>query len=109
MFYPLKFCKENLKYSDLLDRYDFRPIVIETFGAFGSQALELIDSLAAMANARTGDSGFRSPAVRRLSAAVQAGNARLIVEAHSNNGAITKPDNLKAQRELDARRRVADF
>ena len=72
------------KYDDLSDRYDFRPFGVETLGAFGPRALELVDSLAARIRAQTGESGARSRIYRRLAAAVQAGNARRIVEAHSH-------------------------
>ena len=72
------------KYADLGDRYDFRPIGVETLGAFGPQALELVESLVARIHAQTGESGARSRIYRRLAAAVQAGNARRIVEAHSH-------------------------
>ena len=33
------------KYGDLTGRFDFRSFAIETLGAIGSQALELIESL----------------------------------------------------------------
>jgi len=72
------------KYRDLSDRYDFRPIGVETLGAFGPQALELVESLVTRIRAQTGENGVRSRIYRRLAAAVQAGNARRIVEAHSH-------------------------
>lgn len=55
------------KYSDLSDRYDFRPVAIETFGAFGPLALDLVHSLTSLLRARTGDCGLRSRAYRRPS------------------------------------------
>ena len=73
------------KYADLGDRFDFRPVGVETLGAFGPQALELIESLVARIRAQTGEFGARSRIYRRLGAAVQAGNARRIVEAHSRS------------------------
>ena len=76
--------RKSALYSDLGDQYDFRPVGIETIGAFGPQAKELAESLISRIRARTGDLGTRSRIYRRLAAAVQAGNARTVLEAHSN-------------------------
>ena len=59
-------------------RLDF---AIETLGAFGSLALELIESLVSRLRARASKIGA-SLVYRRLGAAVQAGKARRIIEAH---------------------------
>jgi len=72
------------KYADLTDRYDFRPFAVETFGAFGPSALELIDALVRRIQAQSTEVGVRSRIYRRLSSAIQAGNARRIIEAHSS-------------------------
>jgi len=71
------------KYADMTERFDFRPFAVETLGAFGNNALDMIASLVGYIHTQTGESGIRSRIFRRLSVAVQAGNARRIVEAHS--------------------------
>ena len=75
--------RKSKKYADMSEQYDFRPVGMETLGAFGPQALELVDSLSARIFNQSGDIGTRSRILRRLAAAIQAGNARRIVEAHS--------------------------
>jgi len=72
------------KYADMAERFDFRHFAVETLGA---SALELVDSLASRIHAQTGEQGARGRIYRRLSIAVQAGNARRIVEAHSQAAA----------------------
>jgi len=67
----------------MADGIDFRPFAVETLGAFGISALELVDTLASRIRAQTGELGVRGRLFRRLSVAVQAGNARRIVESHS--------------------------
>jgi len=71
------------KYADLTARYDFRPFAVETFGAFGPSALELINSLVCRIQDQMSEVGTRSRIYRRISSAVPAGNARRIIEAHS--------------------------
>jgi len=78
---------KTAKYADMAERYDFRPFAVETLGAFGASALELVDALAGRIRAQTGELGARGRLYRRLSIAVQAGNARRIVEAHSQAAA----------------------
>ena len=78
---------KDRKYADLADRFDFRPFGVESLGAFGPRALELVDSLVGRIRARTGETGGHSRVYRRLAVAVQAGNARRIIEAHSQ-GAV---------------------
>jgi len=75
------------KYADMTERVDFKPFAAETLGAFGTSGLELIDSLASRIHAQTGELGIRARIYRRLSIAVQAGNARRIVEAHTQAAA----------------------
>ena len=71
------------KYADLGDRYDFRPIGVETLGAFGPRALELVEALVARFRGKPTRTASARASIRRLGAAVQAGNARRIIEAHS--------------------------
>ena len=75
--------RKTLKYADLGDRFDFRPFGVETLGAFGPQAAILVGTLAARVRSQTGELGARQRIIRLLATAVQAGNARTIVEAHS--------------------------
>jgi len=75
--------RKTQKDADLTDRYDFRPFAVKTFRAFGPNALELIDALVGRIQAQKGEVDIRSRMYRRISSAVQAGNARRIVEAHS--------------------------
>ena len=71
------------KYRDLSDRYDVRPFAVETFGAMSKTARELTDTLAGMAAGVSHCNNARSLFYRHIAVAVQARNARAIVEAHS--------------------------
>jgi hypothetical protein len=77
--------RKAVKYADLGDRVDFRPFGIETLGAFGTGAIELVRTLSSRIFAQTGVPGARMRLFRRLATAVQAGNARTILEAHSRS------------------------
>ena len=73
------------KYRDLSDRYEVRPFAVETFGAMSKTARELTDTLAGMADSLDRVShcnNARSLFYGRIAIAMQAGNARAIVEAH---------------------------
>ena len=72
------------KYSNLSDHFNFCPVGIELLGAFGPQALGLVGALGTKIQALTGELGIRARIFRRLGAAVQAGNARRIIEAHAH-------------------------
>ena len=71
------------KYAPLADRVRFFPVGLETLGAFGPSALQLVDAVASRIRARTGEQGARTRLCRRLAAAIQMGNAACIVEAHT--------------------------
>ena len=71
------------KYAQLADRVQFFPVGLETLGAFGPSALQLVDAVASRIRARTGEQGARTRLCRRLAAAIQMGNAACIVEAHT--------------------------
>ena len=78
---------ESLKrqrYADLNGRFDFRAVGMETLGAFGPQALELVASVASRVRSFTGEQSARLRITRRLAAAIQAGNARTIIAAHAS-------------------------
>jgi hypothetical protein len=75
--------RKAVKYADLGGRFDFCPVGIESLGAFGPQALELAEALATRLQAQTGERGARARIFRKLGVAVQAGNARRIIELHS--------------------------
>ena len=71
------------KYRDLSDSYDIKPFAVETLGAISKTARELTDTLARMAAHVSHINNARSLFYRRITVAVQAGNTRAIVEAHS--------------------------
>ena len=75
--------KKRVKYAALEGRVDFRPVGLETLGPFGPSVSELLDSIATRIRAKTGDAAARTRLYRRITAAVQMGNAACIVEAHS--------------------------
>ena len=75
---------KRMHYSDLNGRFDFRAVGLETLGAFGPQAIELVESLVSRVRSQTGDLCARSRITRRLAAAIQAGNARTIIAAHAS-------------------------
>ena len=71
------------KYRDLLDRYDVRPFAVETLDSMSKTARDLTDTLARTAADVTHCANARSIFYRRIAVAVQAENARAIIEAHS--------------------------
>ncbi len=78
---------ESLKrqrYADLNGRFDFRAVGTETLGAFGPQALELVDSVASRVRSFISEQSARLRITRRFAAAIQAGNARTIIAAHAS-------------------------
>ena len=77
---PAELRKDD-KFTSLRDRgIDFRPIALETLGAFGRLALEGVDLIVESIWNPNSDSQARSRLVRRLAAAVQSGNAARILE-----------------------------
>ena len=80
--------RKTRKYSELKQRCDFAPFAVETFGAFGPSAVRLLERLAKSAE-RLGHSFALSRYTRRLSAAIQLGNAACILHAHSFSSGTT--------------------
>ena len=72
---------KSKKYFDLADHFDFWPFALESFGAFGPKALELVNLLSGRILQNSGDLSARSRVLRRLSAALQAGNANVILKS----------------------------
>ena len=58
------------KYVSIADRVDFKPVGLETLGAFGPSTQGLLDEIAARVRARTGFSGARSLLYRKIAAAI---------------------------------------
>ena len=58
------------------------PFALETLGPFGLSARRLLSDVAARISARSGDKGVRARLNRQFAAAVQAGNAACVLEAH---------------------------
>ena len=75
---------KDKKYAALAGRAIFMPIGLETLGAFGPSAKELLDDLALKICARTGSRGAPSTLYRRVAAAIQMGNAACILDAHTH-------------------------
>ena len=75
--------RKDRKYTNLRDRVDFRPVGLETLGAFGPSAKVLLDEIASRIQSRSGRTGERARLYRRIAAAIQIGNAACISEAHS--------------------------
>ena len=71
------------KYGDLSDRFDVSPFAVETLGAMSKTVRDLTDTLARTAVDVSHCTNARSLYYRRIAVAVQAGNARAIIEAHS--------------------------
>ena len=86
-----RFDQESMQLCYLAPQFIKHPFTFtfETLGAFGARALELVDALVAISCDKGGRAAARSRKYRRLGAAVQAGNAWRIIEAHS--GAAWSP------------------
>lgn len=77
--------RKKTKYSSLDGRVLFRPVAIETIGAFGPSARTFFNEIADRIKSRTGIAGARVSLYRRIAAAVQTGNYACVVEAHSRS------------------------
>ena len=75
--------RKSRKDADSSERYDLRPVGMVTLGAFGPQALELVDTLSARIFNQSADIGTRSRILRRLADAIPAGSVRRMNEAQS--------------------------
>ena len=74
--------RKKAKYSALGDRISFEPFALETLGPFGPSARRLLSIIAARISSRTGERGVLARLNRQFAAAVQAGNASCVLEAH---------------------------
>ena len=83
---------KRTKYSSLLDEYSLTPLVIDTAGVWGAEALNLVKDIGKRIVAKGGDRRAASFIRQRISIEVQRGNSRMI-----SGG--TPPSN--ALRELD--------
>ena len=71
------------KYASIRDRVEFRPVGLETLGAFGPSARSLIEDISARIRQRTGQASALARLLRQIGAAIHIGNAACIAEAHS--------------------------
>jgi hypothetical protein len=69
---------KRAKYSNFIADYEFVPVAIETLGAWGSGALELVRDLGTRIAQTTGDSRATTFLRQRLDVAIQRGNAAAI-------------------------------
>ena len=70
--------KKRTKYAELSPTYEFFPFAVETFGAWGSDALTLSSQLGARLALVTGESRSTSFLRQRLDIAIQRGNASAV-------------------------------
>ena len=75
--------RKNVKYAELRDRIEFRPVNLETLGAFGPGALAFFDDVALRIRARGVCGAVRLRLYRQIAAVIQLGNAACISEVHS--------------------------
>ena len=77
---PLK--KQRLKkiekYANLLERFIFFPVAIETLGVFGEDARKFVMELGTRLQIKTGDPRSLSFLKQRISIAIQRGNAAAV-------------------------------
>ena len=74
--------RKKTKYASLGDGISFVPFALETLGPFGLSARRLLSDLVARISSRTGKKKVRARLNRQFAAAVQAGNAACVLEAH---------------------------
>ena len=67
-----------MKYAGLGAEYKFYPVAIETLGAWGREAHELVSGLGGRLAALTGDSRSLAFLRQRIGIAIQRGNAAAI-------------------------------
>jgi hypothetical protein len=67
--------RKQAKYSSLLPTFDFAPVAIETLGAWGPGAIDLIKDLGRRIATTTGENRSTFFFRQRLDIAVQRGNA----------------------------------
>ena len=70
---------KRVKYADLEDRFVFYPIGLETFGAWGPGAKELINTIGRRIRERTGDSRSTEFLRQRIAVEIQRGNAASVL------------------------------
>ena len=73
--------KKDAKYAPIGDRVAFYPIAVETLGALGPSARDILHEIADRIKRNTGDNS-RSRLLRRIGAAIQIGNAACILKLH---------------------------
>ena len=95
---------KDLKYASIKDRAVFYPIAIETLGAFGPSARDILHEIADRIKRNFGDTNARSPLLSHIAAAVQIGNAACILESHS--GAADHTGSASVVRGTNFRRRA---
>ena len=70
--------KKLLKYSTLSNRYDFRPIAIDSIGAYGSSALFTLKEIGKRITQFSGNPGSTLYLRQRFSIAIQKGNSIIL-------------------------------
>ena len=70
---------KRVKYPDLVQKYRFEPVAIETSGVFGSSTRTIIKEIGRKISEKTGDIREHSWLKQRLSIAIQRGNALTIM------------------------------
>ena len=76
--------EKNAKYQDLMDRYIFQPIAVETTGVMGKSTNNFLKELGRRMTAETGDPREGEWLRQRISIAVTRGNAACITTAAKN-------------------------
>ena len=71
--------EKRKKYSNLLDKYCFATVAIETSGSWGSEGLNFIKEVGHHITTRTGDPRATTFLIQRISIAVQRGNVAAIL------------------------------
>ena len=69
------------KYPDLVNRYRFEPIAIETSGVFGPTTRQIIQEIGKSISEKTGDKRETIWLKQRLNIAIQKGNALSIISS----------------------------
>ena len=69
------------KYPDLVRRYRFEPVAIETSGAFGQTTKNIIHEIGKLISGKSGDKRESMWLKQRLSIAIQKGNALTIISS----------------------------
>jgi hypothetical protein len=82
--------KKRAKYASLTPTFCFVPVAVETLGALGDGAVELMHDLGRRISVVTGEPRATEFLLQRLSVAIQRGNAASVLGTDVNSTTLAK-------------------